>query len=67
MIDIYEWLKVSRPELASKLSSLLSSGVQESEKKKYNQKTVYSIEKRGPISAILRVPSQTAWKIRPPG
>jgi nucleoside-diphosphate-sugar epimerase len=45
MIDIYEWLKVSRPTLAHKLSALLSGGVQENEKKKYNQKTIYSIEK----------------------
>ena len=45
MIEIYEWLKVSHPALARKLSALLSGGVQENEKKKYNHKTVYSIEK----------------------
>ena len=45
MIDIYEWLKISHPALAHKLSALLSGGVQENEKKKYNQKTIYSIEK----------------------
>jgi len=45
MIDIYDWLKASHPTHARKLSALLSGGVQENEKKKYNQKTVYSIEK----------------------
>jgi len=45
MIDIYEWLKVSHPALARKLSALLSGGVQKNEKKKYNQRAVYLIEK----------------------
>lgn len=45
MIDIFEWLKVIHPALASKLSALLSGGIQENEKMKYNQKTVYLIEK----------------------
>jgi nucleoside-diphosphate-sugar epimerase len=45
MIDAYEWLKVSRPALARKLSALLGGGVQESEKKRFNQKSVYSISK----------------------
>lgn len=33
VIDINEWLKISHPTLAHKLSSLLSGGVQENEKK----------------------------------
>lgn len=45
MIEVYEWLKISRPKLAHKLSALLSGGIQENEKEKYNQKTAYSIEK----------------------
>lgn len=45
MIDIYEWLKISHPGFARKLTALLGGGVQENEKKKYNQQTVYSIEK----------------------
>jgi nucleoside-diphosphate-sugar epimerase len=45
MIDIYERMKISRPSLASKLAAMLSGGVQESEKKKYNQHTMYSIDK----------------------
>lgn len=69
MIDIYEWLKVSRPALAHKLSALLSSGVQENEKKKYNQKTVYSIEKArtllgySPRSFADGMEDTTAWLI----
>ena len=45
MLDIYEWLKVSRPGLAAELYALASSGIQEDEKRRFNQKTVYPIEK----------------------
>lgn len=69
MIDICEWLKISHPTLAHKLSALLSGGVQENEKKKYNQKTVYSIEKArthlgySPRSFADGMEDTTAWLI----
>ncbi|MEI6315567.1 MAG: NAD-dependent epimerase/dehydratase family protein [Syntrophus sp. (in: bacteria)] len=69
MIDIYEWLKISRPAVARKLSALLGGGVKENEKKKYNQKTVYSIEKArkylgySPRSFAAGMEDTTAWLI----
>jgi len=69
MIDIYEWLKVSHPAFARKLSALLGGGVQENEKKKYNQKTVYSIEKArnnlgySPRFFAAGMEDTTAWLI----
>ena len=45
MVDVYEWLKVTRPGLAAALYALASSGVQEDERRRFNQKTVYSIKK----------------------
>jgi nucleoside-diphosphate-sugar epimerase len=69
MIDIYEWLKISRPAFAHKLSALLGGGMQENEKKKYNQKTVYSIEKArthlgySPRPFTAGMEDTTAWLI----
>jgi len=45
LVDLYESLKISHPSLARKLYALLSGGIQENEKGKFNQQTVYSIEK----------------------
>ncbi|MDD5169201.1 MAG: NAD-dependent epimerase/dehydratase family protein [Syntrophales bacterium] len=45
LIDVYERLKATNPALARKLYTLLGSGIQKNEKEKFNQETVYSIEK----------------------
>jgi nucleoside-diphosphate-sugar epimerase len=45
LIDLYEQLKTTHPAFTRKLYALLSGGIQENEKLKYNQKTVFSIEK----------------------
>ena len=69
MIEIYESLKISHPALARKLSILLSGGVKEDEKKRYNQKTIYSIEKArsrlgySPRSFAAGMEDTTAWLI----
>lgn len=45
LVELYESLKISHPSLARKLYALLSGGIQENEKGKFNQQIVYSIEK----------------------
>ncbi len=45
LIELHEYLKMTRPALTGRLLALVSGGIQESEKVKYNQKTVFSIDK----------------------
>ena len=45
LVEIYERLKIHNPTFARKLYALFSGGIQENEKGKFNQLTVYSIEK----------------------
>lgn len=45
LVELYESLKISHPSFARKLYALLSGGIRENEKGKFNQQTVYSIEK----------------------
>ncbi|MCX5829564.1 MAG: NAD-dependent epimerase/dehydratase family protein [Deltaproteobacteria bacterium] len=49
LVDLYERLKIHNPTFARKLYALFSSGIQENEKGKLNQHTVYSIEKAGKL------------------
>lgn len=45
LVDLYERLKIHNPTFARKLYASVNGGLQENEKEKLNQHTVYSIEK----------------------
>ena len=45
MVDMYEWMKIAHPKMAYNISAILHATVDENEKARFNQRSLFSIEK----------------------